>query len=49
MRTMRSQNQRFAKAIAPADVDEAMAADDAFHGVLIDASGNPAIEPRSSG
>jgi DNA-binding GntR family transcriptional regulator len=43
MRTMRSQNQRFARAIAAVDVDEAMAADDAFHGVLIDASGNPAI------
>jgi DNA-binding GntR family transcriptional regulator len=43
MRTMRSQNERFAQAIAAADVDEAMAADDAFHAVLIDASGNPAI------
>jgi DNA-binding GntR family transcriptional regulator len=43
MRTMQSQNQRFARAIAAVDVDEAMAADDAFHGVLIDASGNPAI------
>src|SRR4026209_359937 len=43
MRTMRSQNPRFAKAIAAADVDEAMTADDAFHGVLIEASVNPAI------
>jgi DNA-binding GntR family transcriptional regulator len=43
IRTMRMQNQRFATAIGDVDVDEAMAADDAFHGVLIDASGNPAI------
>ena len=42
-RSMRSENNRFARAIAAADVDEAMAADDAFHAVLIDASGNPAI------
>jgi DNA-binding GntR family transcriptional regulator len=43
MGTMRTENQRFAKAIAAVDVDEAMSADDAFHGVIIDASGNPAI------
>lgn len=43
MRTMRTENKRFAKAIADVDVDEAMASDDAFHGVLIVASGNQAI------
>ena len=43
IREMRSQNDRFARAIAAVDVDEAMSADDAFHGVLIRASGNQAI------
>jgi len=43
IRAMRSQNDRFARAIAAVDVDEAIAADDAFHVVLINASGNPAI------
>jgi DNA-binding GntR family transcriptional regulator len=43
IRTMEVENDRFAAAIAGADVDEAIAADDAFHAVLINASGNPAI------
>ena len=43
MRTMRAQNERFAQAIARRDVDAAMASDDAFHGVFVDASANPAI------
>jgi DNA-binding GntR family transcriptional regulator len=43
VRAMEVENTRFARAIAAADVDEAIAADDAFHAVLIDASGNPAI------
>jgi DNA-binding GntR family transcriptional regulator len=43
IRAMEVENDRFARAIAAADVDEALAADDAFHAVLINASANPAI------
>jgi DNA-binding GntR family transcriptional regulator len=43
IRAMLDENDRFAHAVAASDVDEAMAADDAFHDVLINASGNPAI------
>jgi DNA-binding GntR family transcriptional regulator len=43
IRAMEVENDRFAKAIAAVDVDEALAADDAFHAVLLNASGNPAI------
>jgi DNA-binding GntR family transcriptional regulator len=43
IRAMAAENRRFARAVAAADVDEAMAADDAFHEVLIKASANPAI------
>jgi DNA-binding GntR family transcriptional regulator len=37
-------HERFAAALEAADVDEAMAADDAFHGVFVTASGNGEIE-----
>jgi DNA-binding GntR family transcriptional regulator len=43
IRAMEVENDRFARAIAAAEVDEALAADDAFHAVLINASANPAI------
>jgi DNA-binding GntR family transcriptional regulator len=43
IRAMEVENDRFARAIAAVDVDEALAADDAFHAVLLNASGNPAI------
>jgi DNA-binding GntR family transcriptional regulator len=40
---MRAANTRFAAALEAADVDEAIAADDAFHGVAVIASANPAV------
>ncbi len=40
---MRAANQRFADAIAAHDADAALAADDAFHAVAVDASGNRAL------
>jgi DNA-binding GntR family transcriptional regulator len=40
---MREANARFAEALDNADVDAALAADDAFHGVLTSASGNRAL------
>jgi len=43
IRAMAAENRRFARAVAAIDVDEAMAADDAFHDILISASGNPEI------
>jgi DNA-binding GntR family transcriptional regulator len=43
IRAMGAENRRFARAVAATDVDEAMAADDAFHEILINASGNPEI------
>src|SRR5438093_13013034 len=36
-------NRTFAVAIAAGDVDGAIAADDAFHGVFVSASGNPPL------
>jgi DNA-binding GntR family transcriptional regulator len=41
---MRAANQRFSKALAASDVDAALAADDAFHDVLVHASANAEIE-----
>lgn len=40
---MRAANERFAAAIAGHDVDTALAADDDFHAVAVDASGNRAL------
>ena len=42
----RAANRRFKAALASADVDAALAADDDFHGVFVDASGNREI-PRA--
>jgi DNA-binding GntR family transcriptional regulator len=42
----RAANRRFAAALAQRDVDAALAADDEFHGVFLDAAGNREI-PRS--
>lgn len=43
LEAMRAANTRFAEALARAAVDEALAADDAFHGVLVTASANPLL------
>jgi DNA-binding GntR family transcriptional regulator len=40
---MRSANQRFATALADHDTDAALAADDDFHAVAVDVSGNRAL------
>lgn len=40
---MRAANERFAAAIAGRDVDSALGADDDFHAVAVDASGNRAL------
>jgi len=40
---MRAANARFAAALRADDVDEAIAADDEFHGVAVVASANPAL------
>ncbi|MBW3084279.1 hypothetical protein KEM60_00466 [Austwickia sp. TVS 96-490-7B] len=40
---MRAANQRFADAIVDGDVDECLAADDAFHDVAVHACGNSAV------
>jgi DNA-binding GntR family transcriptional regulator len=40
---MRAANERFAAALAAGDVDEAMAADDELHGVLLSRCGNAAV------
>lgn len=40
---MRQANARFAKAVKSRNVDEALAADDAFHHVITEASGNPVV------
>jgi DNA-binding GntR family transcriptional regulator len=42
--TMRQANRNFAAAVKKQDVSKALAADDAFHGVVIDAAGNPVIK-----
>jgi DNA-binding GntR family transcriptional regulator len=41
--SMRQANRKFAKAVKNHDVEEALAADDAFHHVIIEAAGNPVI------
>lgn len=41
--TMRAANQRFADAVGAGDVDEALAADDAVHDVLVHGCGNKAV------
>ena len=43
LEAMRAANQCFAAAIEARDVDAALAADDAFHAVAVDASGNRAL------
>jgi DNA-binding GntR family transcriptional regulator len=43
LRRMREANERFAQAIDEWDTDAALAADDAFHAVAVDASGNRAL------
>jgi DNA-binding GntR family transcriptional regulator len=40
---MRTANERFAKALTAGDVDAAIAADDAFHDVLVQASANAEV------
>jgi DNA-binding GntR family transcriptional regulator len=40
---MRETNRRFAEAVASGDPESAITADEAFHGALVRASGNPAI------
>jgi DNA-binding GntR family transcriptional regulator len=40
LKAMREHNDRFAAAVERSDVAEALAADDAFHSVLVEASGN---------
>ncbi|MDQ0680493.1 DNA-binding GntR family transcriptional regulator [Arthrobacter pascens] len=42
-RTMRQANRNFAAAVDRQDVSKALAADDAFHHVIIEAAGNPVI------
>lgn len=41
---MRQANKNFAAAVKKQDVSKALAADDAFHSVIIDAAGNPVIK-----
>jgi DNA-binding GntR family transcriptional regulator len=48
LKTMRAANGDFADALAAADVDAAVSADDRFHGVLVQAAANGEIA-RSSG
>ncbi|WP_166349894.1 GntR family transcriptional regulator [Phytoactinopolyspora limicola] len=43
LRRMRQTNQRFGAAVQRQAVDEALAADDAFHGVLIEVADNPVL------
>ena len=43
LRSMRAANARFAAAIDAQDTDAALAADDAFHAVAVEASGNRAL------
>ena len=43
LKTMRAANRDFAGALAASDVDAAIAADDRFHGVLVQASANREI------
>ena len=43
LETMRAANREFAEALAAADVDAAVAADDRFHGVLVQAAANREI------
>ena len=43
LEAMREANRRFATAIQDHDADAALAADDAFHAVAVDASGNRAL------
>lgn len=43
LEAMRKANRRFATAIRDHDADAALAADDAFHAVAVDASGNRAL------
>ena len=43
LEVMRAANERFAAAIEKGDADAAVAADDAFHGVLIEGARNPAL------
>jgi DNA-binding GntR family transcriptional regulator len=43
LRRLRELNRRFAAALDSRDVDEAIAADDAFHGGFVEASGNREI------
>ncbi|MCG2620767.1 GntR family transcriptional regulator [Arthrobacter sp. I2-34] len=43
LHTLADANRRFAAALAANDVEAAMAADDAFHGVFVAACGNPLV------
>ena len=43
LETMRAANRDFAQALATVDVDAALAADDRFHGVLVEAAANREI------
>lgn len=43
VRAMEDANARFARAVCAGDVDAALAADDALHGVLVDRCGNTAV------
>ena len=43
LQVMRAANEQFAAALDAGDVDAALAADDAFHGALLTASGNRAL------
>jgi DNA-binding GntR family transcriptional regulator len=40
---MRQANEEFTQAVEQVDIARAFAADDAFHGIVIDASGNPVV------
>ncbi|WP_458112966.1 GntR family transcriptional regulator [Arthrobacter sp. R1-13] len=44
LHVMRQANKNFAAAVKKQDVSKALAADDAFHSVIIDAAGNPVIK-----
>src|SRR5262245_51803216 len=44
VRTLRAHNERFAQALEDGDVDAAIAADDAFHGVFVRASRNDELK-----
>ncbi|MFJ5700030.1 GntR family transcriptional regulator [Arthrobacter sp. NPDC093139] len=43
MKSLRQTNRSFATHVNKHDVDKALAADDAFHQIIIDAAGNPVI------